>query len=399
MNQPIPPDDPPTSNQPSGETAPEPEPEDKDPAGESAGGPDQEKPTDADNDGAGNEALPPAAAPRPRGGRVLAVFAILIAIAAAAGSAYIYWVTQLASERADSVRSDVSGDLAKLSHKVSELDEQLRSVETDRMSDKTRLEDLRKADSTLGNRLDTLESRTARLANRETEPAPADWRLSEVDNLLRIAGQQATLARDPQAALAALGQADSLLRNMSDPLVHRVRSQIADDMLALQSVPKPDVEGIALRLGSLARRVDQLPLKGHHEPGAERSGADEPSAGLARLKAKVKDFFSSIFRVRSAEGPATPLLSPQESFFLRRNLELELQAARIAVLEGEAPVYRASIASARQWTEAYFRADDPGVRAFISALSELEGRQIAVEIPDISGSLEALRAAEAAQTP
>jgi len=397
MNQPIPPDDPSASTQTAVKTAPESEPEDKGPVGESAGEPDQERPTDADNDGSGNADLPPTPAPRPRGGRVLAVFAILIAVAAAAGSAYIYWITQLASERADSVRSDVSGDLAKLSRRVSELDEQLRSVETDRMSDKTRLEDLRKADNTLGDRLDALESRTARLANRET--APADWRLSEVDNLLRIASQQATLARDPQAALAALVQADSLLRNMSDPVVQRVRSQIADDMLALQSVPKPDVEGIALRLGSLARRVDQLPLKGRHERGVEQSGGNEPPGGLARLKAKVKDFFSSIFRVRSAEGPATPLLSPQESFFLRRNLELELQAARIAVLEGETPVYRASIASARQWTEAYFLADDPGVGAFISALSELEGRQIAVEIPDISGSLEALRTAEAAQTP
>jgi uroporphyrin-3 C-methyltransferase len=399
MNQPIPPDESSPSDQTTDETTPEVEPEAKGPGGEPDGGSGQETPATAGDDRSDTEAPPPTPVPRARGGRALAVFAILIAIAGGAGSAYVYWLTQLASEREDSVRSDVSGDLAKLSRRVEEFGEQLRTAETDRMSVNTRLEDLRKADGGLSDRLDALDSRTARLAKRETEPPAEDWRLAEVDSLLRIANQQATLARSPQAALAALRQADSLLRSMSDPMLQRVRSQIADDMLALQSVPKPDVEGIALRLGSLARRVDALPLKGHREGIANSPGSDEPSGGLARLKDKVVEFFSSIFRVRPTEGPATPLLSPQESFFLRRNLELELQAARIAVLEGETPVYRASIASARRWTEAYFKADDAGVRAFIAALGELEGRQIDVEMPDISGSLEALQAAEAAPMP
>lgn len=399
MNQPTPPDDPSPSDHTTDEATPESKPEDKGPEGEPRGETDQEIREAAGDKRSETEVPLPTPAPRPRGGRVLAVFAILIAVAAGAAAAYVYWVTQLASEREESVQSDVSGDLARLSRKVTELAEQLRTVETDKMSVDNRLQDLRKADDAFSGRLDALDSRTARLAKRETEPLPEDWRLSEVDSLLRIANQQATLARNPQGALAALVQADSLLARMSDPMLQQVRSQIADDILALQSVPKPDVEGIALRLGSLARRVDALPLKGPEKRDAESSGGDEPPGGLARLKAKVVGFFSSIFRVRQTEGPATPLLSPEESFFLRRNLELELQAARIAVLEREAPVYRASIASARRWTEAYFQAEDAGVRAFITALGELEGRQIDVEMPDISGSLEALQAAEAVQMP
>jgi uroporphyrin-3 C-methyltransferase len=390
MNQPTPPDD---STSPA-ETQ---EPEGSAPDRETA--PTDRVVEETDGDSAKDQPATEAARPVPRSGKAIAVLAFLIAIAAGAGSAYVFWITQLASERADSVRADVSGDVAQLGKRVSELDQQLRVLETEKQSSNSQLDDLRAADGKITARLDTLETSTARLAKRESEPVPEDWRLAEVESLLRIANQQATLARNPGAALAALAEADSLLRRISDPLLQRVRSQVADDILSLQSVSRPDVEGIALRLGSLARRVDALTLAGHLETGADIPSGNDTAGGLARLKAKIADFFGSIFRVRQTEGADAPLLSPQESFFLRRNLELELQAARIAVLDGDTSVYRASISSARRWTEEYFRAEDPGVQAFISALGELEGRQIAVEIPDISGSLEALLATGADQTP
>jgi len=385
MNQPTPPDEPSSPAGPPAVGTPEPEPEGS--RGDEAG----EVAVD-DDSGSRKPAETPPPPVKPRSGRALAVLAFLIAIAAGAGSAYVYWMTQLASKTADNVRADVSGDVAKISRRASELEDQLRALEAEKLSANSQFSELRSADGNMAKRLEILEAQTARLAKRESEPVPEDWRLAEVESLLRIANQQATLARNPESALAALSEADSLLRRMSDPMLQRVRSQVADDMLALQSVSRPDVEGIALRLGSLARRVDSLPLAGHQAADAEAPGSDDSASGLTRLKAKIAEFFGGIFRVRPTEGPATPLLSPRESFFLRRNLELELQAARIAVLEGDASVYRASLGSARRWTEAYFRAEDPGVRAFITALGELEGRQIDAEIPDISGSLEMLLA-------
>ncbi len=69
------------------------------------------------------------------------------------------------------------------------------------------------------------------------------------------------------------------------------------------------------------------------------------------------------------------------------------------MLEADSSVYRASIGSARRWTEEYFRAEDPGVQAFVTALGELEGREIDVQIPDVSGSLDALLATRADQMP
>ena len=392
MNQPTPPDELSPPGTPPEDATPDTEPEES-PATE----PDDAPAETPQPEEARAESRP--AKPAPRSGRAIAVLAFMIAVAAGAGSAYVFWITQIASQRADTVRADLSGDLARLSKRATELQEQLRALETNRQSEESRFGDLRATDGRLAERLETLENRTARLAKQEQAPVAGDWRRAELEGLLRIANQQATLGRDPEAALAALREADSLLQSMADPSLQRVRGQVADDILALQSAPRPDVQGIALRLGSLARRVDSLPLAGQHESGSVAATAGEGGGGIARPKAKIAEFFGSIFRVRPAEGPATPLLAPEESFFLRRNLELELQAARIAVLEGDESVYQASIGSARRWVEAYFRTDDAGVQGFLNALGELEGRQIQGQIPDISGSLAALLATESDKSP
>ncbi len=391
MNQSTPPDDPSASTEAADATeatTPEPAPADHSPESP------VDRPAEADTpDRSPVSDAPPV--PTPRGGRAVAALALLIALAAGAGSAYVFWITQLASKQADNVRADVSGDISAVARKTSTLEDQIRAIQTDKLTLDSQLEELRTAGDGTARRLADLESRTARLAQRENGPTAIDWRLAEVESLLRIANQQATLARDPNTALAALVAADSLLNRMSDPSVQQVRTQIADDILSLQSVPRPDVEGIALRLGSLARRVDALPLAGQHRGDVRPPSADEAAGGLARLSAKIADFFGSIFRVRRTEGSEEPLLSPEESFFLRRNLELELQTARLALLEADASVYRASLNSGRRWTEEYFQTDDPGVQAFITALGELESRRIEIEIPDISGSLKTLLATEA----
>ena len=82
----------------------------------------------------------------------------------------------------------------------------------------------------------------------------------EMEQLLRIANYQLNLAHDPDTALAALQEADAVLARLADPGLQPLRRQLSDDILALRSVERVDIEGIALRLDSLARRVDQLPL-------------------------------------------------------------------------------------------------------------------------------------------
>jgi uroporphyrin-3 C-methyltransferase len=333
-----------------------------------------------------------------RSGRPLAFFALLIALAAAGGSGYLAWINKISAGRSDAIRADLSGEIGRIENSYRTLEQAVRGLERIDGTIEARLGELASIERNIGSRLDGLEAGIRDLASRERTAGPSgDWQRAEAEYLMRIANQQLSLARNPEAAMVALEEADSLLARMADPRLQTVRQQLSDDILALSSVRQPDVEGLALRLGSLSRKVESLPLAGQREDARESRPDDGAQSGWARLRSKLAEFFGGIFRVRRTEGSAAPLLSPEEAFFLRRNLELELQAARIAVLTEDAPVYRASLGAARRWTEEYFRRDDGGVSGFIDALRELEGREITVDLPDISGSLRALAETRSAE--
>ena len=341
--------------------------------------------------------VPPATAGTPapdrpvRSGRGLAFLALLIALAAAAGSGYLAWIDRINAGTSDAIRADLRGEIGRVENNYQTLQQSVRDLERVTNGIETRIDELAVVGGSISGRLDGLEAGVRDLATRDrSAELSGDWQRAEAEYLMRIANRQLSLARNPGAAMVALEEADGLLARMADPRLQPVRQQLSDDIIALRSVRQPDVEGLALRLGSLSRKVDGLPLAGQREDARDSLPDDEAASGWSRLTSKLSAFFGSIFRVRRTEGSVAPLLSPQEAFFLRRNLELELQAARIAVLTGDASVYRASLGTARRWTEEYFRTDDGGVSAFIDALRELEGREITVELPDISGSLRAL---------
>lgn len=328
-----------------------------------------------------------AAAPAPRGGRALAAFALIVALAAAAASGYVAWMTRMAAGQADSAKADLSGELGALEAKSAALEDSLVALEREWRTESGQIDQLSGMEGRLQGRITALETRTAALARTESVPPDADWRLEEIEFLLRLANRQVGLARDPVGAEAALQNADMLLADLADPAMQPVRRQLADDILSLRSLEQPDVEGLALRLGSLARRVESLPLASQPVEFEDASSPAAADSGWERLKAKFREFFASIFQVRKAAGSSAPLLSPEEAFFLKRNLELELQAARVALLMANEPVYRASVGSARRWAEEHFLTDDPGVQGFVEGLLDLEGRDISVDLPDVSASL------------
>jgi uncharacterized protein HemX len=321
-----------------------------------------------------------------RPGRGLAILALFLALLATAGSAYLYRNQQQALVGVDRSRADLDATASRLeagnrqlAAGLERLERGVADMQAGQAASSERLSRQRA-------RIDGLEEELARLA-RSRETVGSQLRREQVQHLLRIANYQLNLGRDPVTALAALREADGVLAKLADPGLQPLRRQLSDDILALRSVERVDVEGVALRLESLARRVDQLPL---NAAAAELTGSAPDAAaegGWARFRQKVSEFLSSIFTVRRTESSTGPLLSREESFFLRRNLELELQAARIALLAGDTEVFSSSLAAARRWTEEYFDRESAAVETFIGGLSELSEVTLQTRLPDISGSL------------
>lgn len=223
------------------------------------------------------------------------------------------------------------------------------------------------------------------------------WVLAEAEYLLHVANQRLQLARDVDTAIAALSSADQRLQELANPAYLPVREQISRDLAALRAVNEPDVDGIALRLQTLASNVDDMKVAGAQyrptpraeAPAGQREAA--PASGWRELPAALWNELRQLVAVRRNDEPVAPLLAPDQQFFLYNNLQLQLDTARLAALRGTPELYRVSLRTARDWLTQEFDTEQPAVRRARSELDALLDIELRPSLPDIGGSLKLLR--------
>jgi uroporphyrin-III C-methyltransferase len=324
---------------------------------------------------------------------MLGLFAILLAFAAAGGMAFTWW--KVLDQRANLAEHD-----SRAATQLDSLNERVAAVQERVAAQGERLEALSRDVEARSRALGELERGLGetrawldQLAREDASPERAPM-LAEIEFLLLLARRELMLGDNSRVALAALREADGRLARLEGPGLRQVRGAINDEIAAIEAVASRDLEGIALRLASLARQVEGLPLRASLAPGLAPTGGDaEAASGWERFVARLQSLASGLFRIRRSDAPAAPLLAPDESFFLYRNVELDLKSARLAVLARDPANYAAGLEAARRALEEYFETDDPAVQSVLDALEELVKREVAPQWPEISRSLELLRSA------
>jgi uroporphyrin-3 C-methyltransferase len=219
--------------------------------------------------------------------------------------------------------------------------------------------------------------------------------LAEVEQMLMIAAQQLQLSANVKAALIAMQQADGRLQRMDRPSLNGLRKAINGDMDRLRALPAVDTAGITLRLDNLITATDTLPL--NHEisrpsgaaPVAPAATPDD--SGWRRLWREIWQEVRNLVRIEDLRKREMPLLSPTETFFLRENLRLRLLSARLALLSHDEASYLNDLKAAQEWVRRYFDANSTDGKQTLMALQKLAAASIAIEIPDINASIEAVR--------
>ena len=219
------------------------------------------------------------------------------------------------------------------------------------------------------------------------EVLPRDWQLAEERYLLRMANHRLLLERDAAGAAVLLRGADDVLAAIDDFALHEVRARIAEETLALESLPVLDAEGLFLQIEAIKRDLGRLPLRLPELQPADVRPV-EPTGIWAMLRAEL----AGLVRFRHFDGAVRPLLAPEEAVYLELNLRLMLERAQLAGLRREQAIYEQSIATASDWIERYLDLEAPDVRRLRDGLRALEGVSLAAPLPDISGSLNALNA-------
>jgi uroporphyrin-3 C-methyltransferase len=243
----------------------------------------------------------------------------------------------------------------------------------------------------LPGRVGNLEGSVASLRGISTGARDA-WLLAEAEYYMQIANAQLQLAGNPHLASLALSFADERLLQLADPALMDVRRVLSDELRAVEGMERPDIEGVTLTLASLAGVVDSLPMRVEVE--TLQSGAvevDPELSGMDRALASLKRAVGDVVSVRRTDEAAAPLTAPDAVYFLRANLALQLQAARLALLRTEKEIFEASLDDASDWLNRYYDTESAPVQSALETISEIRNGMFSVAPPDISESLRLLR--------
>lgn len=231
---------------------------------------------------------------------------------------------------------------------------------------------------------------------RELAPSRDEVALNEVEQVLLLASQQLAIAGNVQAALAALQLAEAKLSRVDRPQLVALRRAVARDIDRLKAVPYVDIAGMSLKLDQAIGMVSSLPLaRDERLPAAAPSLPAADEAAWLRFLNDAWAEVKSLVRVEVADRPAAPLVPPTQQYYLRENLRLRLIAARIALLSHDDAGFKTDVTAASAWVKQYFDTRTKTVQTLATTLTQLAATPMATEMPDVSGSLTALRAVRA----
>ncbi|MES2604445.1 MAG: uroporphyrinogen-III C-methyltransferase [Pseudomonadota bacterium] len=214
--------------------------------------------------------------------------------------------------------------------------------------------------------------------------------LAEVQGMLRLAEQRLRIAQDVESAIVIVRSADGLLAQIGDADVAAIRGQLTGDLAALQAVQQVDVYKLHAQLGEAIEQLASLTAVS--KSAVDDMQVDAPMSTTPPEPGWVDqtmDFLGQYFVVTQRDSAITPLLSPEQVWFIRKSIELQLQQARLAVLSGDAALFKVALTEAQSAITANLQGRDK--EALLSALNEMEAAQLRPQLPSLTATLAAVQ--------
>lgn len=227
----------------------------------------------------------------------------------------------------------------------------------------------------------------------------------ELESVLRVAQDQTQLTGSVEPLLAALRTAERRLGRSTDPRLAPVARAVAKDLERVKAASIPDTAGLLARIDQLLRQVDELPVAnevGHtaQDGATPRAGgaAQAPESWWGRWWHAFLNEAHELLRVSRVERPEASMLSPEQAFFVRENLKLRLQGARLGLLARQYEAARADLAAAQMALGNWFDPVSRRTQAAATLLQQIQGLSKDAELPRVQGTLAALSNAVATTT-
>jgi uroporphyrin-III C-methyltransferase len=243
----------------------------------------------------------------------------------------------------------------------------------------------------LTQRLDSTTSKVLALTNLNHD----DWKLAEVDYLLRMANQRILMEHEAVNSLALAQSANSVLAELQNADLFPARKKLSEEIEALKLAHKVDREGIYLQLLAITQQIENLPLieqlfeEDEEAINALNEGEEPPSRtvwqSIKNLGKNAWHKLSMYVRVRDQGRRVDAILPPEDQMYLKQNLRLMLEQAQIGLLREEQHVYQASLDKAQNWIRDYYPLNDQA-QIVLNDLDQLKKSNVQQPLPDFTGS-------------
>ncbi len=234
------------------------------------------------------------------------------------------------------------------------------------------------------------------------------WTLEEAEQLIFIANQQLQFSGDSSLAKRALQYADERLQMLANPVLNGVRQLLATEITALDNVQVVDTVEVLNKLSSLSSTVENLALAGDivipEKTSAEVTsglGSDQSETEASVVGRYIQpiidagaSFLASVgdlIQVEKNGKSIKPVISAEVRQMTYQKTKLILESAQIAFIRQQPDLYQNRIQIARSWVEESFDQNSEQTANWLAQLDEVGSISPQSKIPDISGSLKAIR--------
>lgn len=252
---------------------------------------------------------------------------------------------------------------------------------------------------------------------------------NDVERLLTIASQQLRLGGSVSNAIVALETAQSRLARADRPRFANLQQAVNGDLDRLRAVPVVDVAAQSSRIERLSGLVSRAPLlvpdavsmqsgnavTGQPEP---RAAAVEPTrvpvepdapwwqrwrgeiaSWPSRAGSTLAHEMGDLIKIQRVDQPESLLMSASQSEQLRATLRQRLQTIQLALLMRQASVWKGELATIVVTLNNYYEPRSADTQAALRLAESLADTPVAVALPEINDSLNAMAAARAEASP
>ena len=351
-------------------------------------------------------ASPPPAATAPRAAIGLHLFftVVLGAIASAAlVAAFLLW------QRLGNIQEQLARQSADAGSQASEARTLARDAQDQARDAVVRLTGLENRVNEVALQRSQLEELMQSLSRSRDENL-----ITDVDASIRLAQQQAQITGSLQPMVMALHNARQRIERAAQPRLAPLLRALEQDNERLERASVTDTAGLLGRLDEVIRQVDELPLTNRVAEASQmrRTTPTTPPATAAAPKTSapslpawqhtlqkawdgVREQTSGLVRVTRIDRPDAMLLAPEQAYFLRQNLRLQLLNVRLSVLARRLDNARAELSGVGISVGKYFDPTAQRTQKTQEALAQLQTHMRSTEIPELTESLAALATAAA----